>query len=139
MADVFSREKRSEIMSRVRGRGNAATELRLINIFREAGVTGWRRNTPLFGRPDFVFPKVRVAVFVDGCFWHGCAKHGSIPSSNQAFWEQKLRRNRARDRLVERTLRQSGWRVMRIWQHDLKNPERVVRRVKGMLARPHMP
>lgn len=119
MADVFPRTKRSEIMRHVTGTGNAATELKLIQIFRRNGITGWRRKYHLFGRPDFVFPHKRIAVFVDGEFWHGHRKRGQIPATNQAFWIAKIARNRARDRLVNRTLRAAHWTVIRIWQRDL--------------------
>lgn len=129
MADVFSRDKRSDIMSRVKSRGNRATELRLMRIFREYGIRGWRRHSAIFGNPDFVFPAARLAVFVDGCFWHSCPTHGSVPSSNCAFWSRKLDRNRMRDRQVRRKLCRLGWRVLRVWQHDLREPDRVVRRV----------
>ena len=71
MADVFDKDKRSTIMQKVRSKGNKSTELKLIEIFHEAGITGWKRNYPVKGHPDFVFLKKRVAVFVDGCFWHG--------------------------------------------------------------------
>jgi DNA mismatch endonuclease (patch repair protein) len=120
MADIYDREKRSEVMSRVRGSGNRSTELRLIAIFRKHSITGWRRNQRLPGRPDFVFPKQRLAVFVDGCFWHGCPLHGSIPRTNRRFWADKLARNKTRDRNVNRVLRKRGWRVLRIWQHELR-------------------
>lgn len=135
MADVFTREKRSEIMSRVKGGGNRATELKLIEVFRENGITGWRRNSPIFGKPDFVFPASRTAVFVDGCFWHGCPDHGSMPDSNRAFWERKLAGNVSRDRLVGRELRRRGWKVVRIWQHELKRPRNFIRRLKRALSR----
>ncbi|UYO46229.1 very short patch repair endonuclease [Rhodopseudomonas palustris] len=134
MTDVFSKQKRSEIMARVKGRGNAATELRLIAIFREHGITGWRRRRPVFGNPDFVFPAARLAVFVDGCFWHGCPVHGSIPKTNEAFWREKLERNRARDRAVMRRLRKLGWNPLRIWQHDLGDSSRLVRRLRRYLG-----
>jgi DNA mismatch endonuclease (patch repair protein) len=135
MADVFSATKRSEIMSRVRGRGNKATELALVIFLRRHGIVGWRRHVHLFGSPDFVFVKGRVAVFVDGCFWHGCAKHASLPMSNQVFWAAKLARNKARDRLVMRTLRQRGWHVVRVWQHELspKNEQRLLRRLRDAI------
>jgi DNA mismatch endonuclease (patch repair protein) len=129
MTDVFSKRKRSEIMSRVKGRGNEATEARLVHIFREHAISGWRRSYPVFGNPDFVFPESRLCVFVDGCFWHGCKRHGSQPTSNRAFWRRKLARNKSRDRVVNRTLRTLGWRVVRIWQHELLDPEAIVRRV----------
>lgn len=121
MADVFTKEKRSEIMSRVRGRGNKSTELRLINLFSSNGITGWRRGYPLFGKPDFVFPKMRVAIFVDGEFWHGHPTRSKIPETNRDFWEAKIKRNMARDRLVNRILKEKGWTVVRVWQYQLGN------------------
>lgn len=121
MADVFSKQKRSEIMSRVRGKENKATELKLISLFREHGIKGWRRNYPLFGKPDFVFPKERVTVFVDGEFWHGHPTRAKIPEDNREFWEKKIARNKARDREVNRTLRTKNWVVVRIWQHELRD------------------
>lgn len=129
MRDVFSKTKRSEIMSRIRSRGNQATEVALVRLFRADGITGWRRNRPVFGRPDFVFTQVRLAVFVDGCFWHSCPKHATFPSTRKDFWSRKLARNKARDRLVTRELRRRGWRVLRIWQHELKKPARVLARI----------
>ncbi|HWV51726.1 very short patch repair endonuclease [Pseudorhodoplanes sp.] len=133
MADVFSPQKRSEIMSRVKSRGNQLTEMRLIELFRTHGFVGWRRNARLFGRPDFVFRKQRVAVFVDGCFWHGCPRHGSVPASNREFWSAKLERNKKRDRLVVRELKKRGWTPLRIWQHELKRPGPLVRRLERIL------
>lgn len=135
MADVFSKHKRSEIMSRVRGCGNRATELCLINIFRQFSVVGWRRNQKLFGKPDFVFRDARLAIFVDGCFWHGCKTHRSTPKSNVEFWTNKIARNIRRDALVRRTLNADGWSVLRIWQHDLRYPSRVGSRVDRTLNR----
>ena len=120
MADIFTKKKRSEVMTRVRSRGNEATELALARWFRREGITGWRRNQRVFGKPDFVFWKERVAVFVDGCFWHGCPRHGTMPKQNGSFWRAKLARNKARDRLVARTLRSDGWKVVRIWEHELR-------------------
>ena len=124
------------IMSRVRGRGNKATELRMLDVFRQNRITGWRRHKRIFGKPDFIFLKARLAVFVDGCFWHGCPKHASEPASNRGFWRRKLERNKVRDRLVNRTLKYRGWRVLRVWQHELsqKNEPRLVSRIQRTLA-----
>ena len=135
MADVFTAAKRSVVMSLIRGSGNKDTELRLIAIFRAQRITGWRRHPPLFGKPDFVFPRLKIAVLVDGCFWHGCPTHGAKPKNNAEFWRKKLLANQARDRLVTRTLRQQGWRVVRIWEHDLtrKNEGRLLRRLRRHL------
>ncbi len=116
MPDVFTKEKRSAVMALIRSRGNRDTELRMIALFREHGITGWRRNARVFGKPDFVFRAAKVAVFVDGCFWHGCPRHATMPASNRVFWEAKLARNAARDREVTRALRKAGWRVLRVWE-----------------------
>ena len=150
MPDVFTKTKRSAVMARIRSRGNQATELALVRVFRALRITGWQRHVPIrnsqFGirnfrvRPDFVFPKLRLAVFVDGCFWHGCPKHATQPKGNAAFWRKKFAANRTRDRLVTRTLRRAGWRVLRIWEHELarKREATLVKRLAraGLAAVP---
>lgn len=135
MSDVFSIRKRSEVMSRIRSSGNKDTELALVRLFRNEGISGWRRRWPLTGKPDFVFRETRVAIFVDGCFWHGCSKHSRPPQSNQSYWRSKMIRNKARDRSVTRALRKKGWRVLRVWEHELarKNETCLLRRIKGAL------
>lgn len=107
-------------MSRIRGHGNKDTELALIKFFRRHQITGWRRKQAVFGKPDFVFLKLRLAVFVDGCFWHGCPIHASLPRNNAEFWKKKLAANKTRDRLVTRVLGLHGWKVLRIWEHEIK-------------------
>jgi len=112
----FGNLTRAELMSRIKGRGNKKTELRMAELFREHGITGWRRHQDLPGRPDFVFRRVKVAVFVDGCFWHGCPRHFRVPRTRTKFWMEKIRGNKARDRRVSRELRASGWKVLRVWE-----------------------
>ena len=130
MSDVFSKAKRSEVMSRIRSRGNKDTELALVKLFRRHKITGWRRHLHMFGKPDFVFLKARLAIFVDGCFWHGCPRHGTKPKTNAAFWRRKLAVNKDRDRLVSRILRAYGWQVVRIWECSLqKHPQACLKRV----------
>jgi DNA mismatch endonuclease (patch repair protein) len=133
MADVFSKKKRSQVMAAIRAKGNKTTELKLAAIFRAQGIKGWRRHQPLPGKPDFAFPKARLAVFVDGCFWHGCPKHGRRPDSNRAYWLPKLRRNRERDDSVTQTLYSRNWRVLRLWEHALHEPTKVASRVTQAL------
>ena len=89
----------------------------------------------VFGRPDFVFFAYHLAIFVDGCFWHGCPNHATKPKGNAEFWRRKFVANKDRDRLVTRNLRARGWRVLRIWEHELarRNEARLVRRIKGAL------
>jgi DNA mismatch endonuclease (patch repair protein) len=123
-------------MSRVRDRGNKATELALIALFRSRRITGWRRYQPVFGKPDFVFPKLRLVVFVDGCFWHGCPLHATKPKNNASFWRRKFAANQTRDLLVNQTLRRRGWCVLRIWEHELarKQEARLFWRIHRRLA-----
>jgi DNA mismatch endonuclease, patch repair protein len=138
MTDILTPAKRSALMAKVKAWGNASTELRLAAVFRALGITGWRRKADLVGKPDFVFPKLRLAVFVDGCFWHGCPIHATKPKQNAKFWREKIERNKARDRFVTRTLRARGWRVIRIWEHELaqRNARRLATRLKrcGLLS-----
>lgn len=188
MADVFTKRKRSEVMSRIRSRGNKDTELALAHILRRNKITGWRRHIAIRGRarsplratggasvpasrlasslappksgravlprgpnipaaqqgrpakpfrvkPDFAFPKLRLAIFVDGCFWHACPIHATKPKNNAAFWREKLAGNRRRDALVTRTLRRAGWRVLRLWEHELarKQEARLLRRIQKQI------
>jgi DNA mismatch endonuclease, patch repair protein len=135
MPDVFTKEKRSQVMAAIRSRGNKDTELKLASILRAARITGWRRHQPLPGKPDFVFRRERVALFVDGCFWHGCPKHGRQPGTNTAYWARKLSRNKARDRSVSRTLCQAGWLVIRLWEHQLSDPVAVAAKISRALAK----
>lgn len=137
MADVFDKGMRSRIMSGVRSHGNKSTELRMIALFRSHGISGWRRYSRLFGNPDFLFPKLRVAMFVDGCFWHNCPQHKTRPSTNRLFWKTKLDRNQCRDRLVTRTLHTRGWKVVRVWQHELTraNRPRLISRIRRILTK----
>ncbi|MGI8480752.1 MAG: very short patch repair endonuclease [Chthoniobacterales bacterium] len=125
-------------MSCIRGHGNRGTEVALVNLFRRKRITGWRRHQTVFGKPDFVFSRERIAVFVDGCFWHrhrGC-KFSYTPKSRTEFWLPKFEKNIARDRLVTRTLRRAGWRVIRVWECQLSSAQalRSVNRIERALS-----
>ena len=133
MADVHNREQRSHNMSRIRSSGNASTELRFIELLRSSGITGWRRKSLLPGKPDVVFREKKLAVFLDGCFWHSCPYCKMIPTSNCEYWTWKFARNAARDKSINKELRTSGWTVLRIWEHSLKNPSRVLIRMARFL------
>jgi len=116
-------------MAKIRSKGNKDTELKLAAILRAKRIKGWRRHQALPGRPDFAFRRQRLAIFVDGCFWHGCPTHGRNPSSNRSCWLPKLRRNRKRDATVKRDLSKAGWFVIRLWEHDLASPHRVANKI----------
>jgi DNA mismatch endonuclease (patch repair protein) len=139
MADVWTKNKRSEVMSLVRSRGNKDTEMVLVRLLRKHKITGWPRHVSLLGKPDFTFREHRVTVFVDGCFWHCCPKHGRRPKSNRRFWRHKFSMNKKRDKYVNQTLRRHGWRVLRIWEHALNRRRRLgtVRRIQKALSARH--
>jgi len=159
-------------MARIRGRGNKETEIALVKLLRVAGIAGWRRQQvirvddaerragtarPTNVRADFIFPKQRLVVFVDGCFWHGCPQHSppvkwlrrssmaetarsfdklrmtTRRRTGKAFWRAKLAANKRRDRFVTRSLRRQGWTVIRIWEHELATrPRRCIERIKAV-------
>lgn len=136
MADIWTKEKRSEVMAAIRGKENRSTELRMIALMRASGIKGWRGHQPLPGKPDFIFRKEKVAVFVDGCFWHGCPRCFREPSSRPEYWGPKIAGNRKRDRRVTRQLRAKGWSVIRVWECSLKKrPEATVARLQRILGR----
>ncbi|MGB0581577.1 MAG: very short patch repair endonuclease [Limisphaerales bacterium] len=128
---AFSQSRR-QIMQSIRGKGNKTTEMRMVAIFRELGITGWRRHQKLPGKPDFVFRKSKVAVFVDGCFWHGCPRCYQAPQTRSEFWRNKVETNQRRDRRVSRQLRDMGWSVHRFWECRLKDSCLVWNRLHGL-------
>ena len=128
--DILTSAQRSARMSRIRGKGNEKTEVRLAKLLRREEIIGWRRHLPIPGRPDFAFRKQKVAVFVDGCFWHRCLRCFRLPKQNRAFWKAKIEGNRRRDRSVNGRLRRVGWKVIRIRECQLKNKRSVVERIK---------
>lgn len=108
----------------------------MARLLREYGLSGWRRHQPLPGKPDFAWRSERVALFVDGCFWHGCPRHYRRPSANVEFWVEKLRQNVARDRRVSRALRAQGWIVIRVWECRVHSSISINRIRRGLGAGP---
>lgn len=135
MADVFTERKRSLVMASIRSKSNRDTELKLVKILKGSRIIGWRRNQVLVGKPDFVFRKQRLAIFVDGCFWHCCPTHGRQPTSNTSYWSRKLERNKLRDRSVNRYLRKNGWHVLRIWEHELRYADQIAKKIVRALKK----
>lgn len=130
VADVFTRQKRSWLMARVRNTGTAP-ELELGRVLRRIGLRGWRSQLrTACGRPDIAFPVERVAVYVDGAFWHGHPSKFRFGKSG-AFWDAKVGRNIARDRQERARLRRDGWSVLRVWDFEaLRAPERAAERIR---------
>ena len=119
--DHVSPTTRSSIMRAVKSKGARSTERRLRAAIVANGLRGWRMHADeLPGKPDFVFPESKIAIFVDGCFWHGCPKCYRRPHSSQSYWDNKVAGNIARDKSRRAELRKSGWRVLRFWEHEIK-------------------
>ena len=136
---------RSQLMSRIKSKGNRSTELRMRMLLVRAGIAGWRMHAKgIAGNPDFVFPGERIAVFVDGCFWHGCPLCGHIPESNQKYWQKKILGNMERDERLRSKLTQDGWTILQVWEHELDDTSAVLSEVQSVLEqagtrRPHRP
>lgn len=126
MADVFDEKKRSEIMRKVRSKNNKSTELKLIQVFEENDIKGWKRNYPVKGHPDFVFLNKKIAVFVDGCFWHGHDCRNTRPSTNGNYWMKKREKNMKHDTEITALFEQRGWTVIRIWECELNKKNRDI-------------
>jgi DNA mismatch endonuclease (patch repair protein) len=135
MKDPLSKAERSALMAKVRSMGNRSTELVVETVLRTTKIRGWKKHPKaIVGRPDFYFPKAKLAVFVDGCFWHACPRCGRIPKTRIAFWTTKIDTNRRRDARVRRKLRLAGIATMRIWEHEALGG-RWMRRLQRRLAR----
>lgn len=135
MADVFDSTKRSDIMRCVRSKKNKSTELRLIEIFKQNEIKGWRRNYPVKGHPDFVFLEKKIAVFVDGCFWHGHDCRNTRPEDHKEYWQKKREQNAKHDQEVTAMFERRGWTVLRIWECELKreNEKKLTERCSQLL------
>lgn len=130
------RPQRSRLMSKIKPKGNKSTELPLRLALVRARVSGWQMQpSDLVGRPDFYFRRKRLAVFVDGCFWHACSRCGHLPHTRSSFWKLKFKRNRRRARIVAKELRQRRITIIRFWEHEVKrNPDRVAKKIRVLLS-----
>ena len=122
MTDIFDRQKRSAVMAAVKSSGTSP-ERALSAALAKKGLRPGKPRRKIHGRPDFSFSATKVAVFVDGCFWHMCPEHYREPVGNRGFWHEKALRNSQRDATVDKALTDEGWLVIRIWEHDLKTRE----------------
>lgn len=119
MADILTKEQRSYTMSMIKGK-DTKPEIALRKLLFASGLRGYRIHYSLPGKPDIVFPKSKIAVFIDGCFWHKCPKCSiKNPTTNKKYWRKKIESNIKRDKVVNAELRRRGWKVMRIWEHEI--------------------
>ncbi|HOV98874.1 MAG TPA: very short patch repair endonuclease [Bacteroidota bacterium] len=132
MADTFTKEQRSEIMRKVKSYHNKSTEMKVIEYFKENKIKGWRRNFKLYGKPDFVFSEQRIAIFIDGCFWHGHDCRNTKPKDNFEYWQTKIARNKQRDKIVTKMLITKKWTVIRIWECELKHEKTLKKKLKAV-------
>ncbi len=135
MSDIFDKEKRSEIMSVIHSKGNKSTELKIIQFFKENNINGWRRNYNVKGHPDFIFLKRKIAIFVDGCFWHGHDCRNTRPADNSDYWQNKRDRNVKHDKEITALFESRGWTVIRIWECELKksNASQLMKKLNILL------
>lgn len=133
--DKFDPLTRSRTMAAVRSTGNRSTEWRLRPYLIQAGLRGWKVQAfDLPGKPDFIFLKERVAIFVDGCFWHGCPSCFRMPQTNKKYWQDKITRNIKRDKQNLKKLRALNWKVIRLWEHQLKeSPIDCINRIRTII------
>lgn len=128
MADVLTKKQRSYCMSQIRAR-NTQPEIILRKAIFSTGIRGYRLHYKLAGKPDIVFPKRKIVIFIDGCFWHKCPKCFKKPDTNKKFWKVKIDSNVARDRIVNVVLKKDGWKILRIWEHELENQKLIKRKI----------
>lgn len=118
MADKVSAKVRSEIMSSIKSSGTKLENLLTHDLWKKG--FRFRKNVKeLIGKPDIAIKKYKIVVFIDSCFWHGCQKHCRMPSSNETYWSNKIRRNKLRDKNVNEYYKKIGWSILRIWEHDI--------------------
>lgn len=131
MTDIFTPEKRSWVMSRIRGT-NTKIDLRMKELLSENGYK-FEMYPKLFGSPDFVIKRKKIIIYCDGDFWHGY-KYDEKKKPAKKFWRDKIRGNVERDKKISRKLRRSGWSVLRLWEHDIeRNPDKCMRRIKAKI------
>lgn len=129
---AVSRQTRAT-MRAVRSQGNRSTEWRLRATLVRAGIRGWCVQPALPERPDFLFAADKLAIFVDGCFWHSCGQCGHLPRTRSGFWREKFQLTKVRDDLATRSLQSRGYRVLRLWEHELVEPTKALRRIRLFL------
>ena len=132
--DILSQSQRSYCMSQVRGK-NTKPEKIVRSIIRKLGFRYRLHYKKLPGKPDLVFPSRKEVIFVHGCYWHRhtCRKGKSIPATNTEFWEQKLERNKERDKENRKELYKLGWDVLTIWECQIKNHEKLINRIDNFI------
>jgi DNA mismatch endonuclease (patch repair protein) len=135
MTDVLTQEQRKLNMSRIRGK-NTGPEIKLRKMLWSQGIRGYRIHYNLPGKPDIVFTKKKIAIFIDGCFWHKCPACFQEPETRKEFWMKKIQSNVDRDKKVNEQLKADGWTILRFWEHDVrKNPDTIVKKISETIEK----
>jgi DNA mismatch endonuclease (patch repair protein) len=135
MTDVLTPEQRKHNMSRIRAK-NTGPEVKLRKLLSAAGIRGYRIHYTLPGKPDIVFTKRKITIFIDGCFWHKCPVCFQEPETRREFWLKKIQSNVDRDKKVDEQLKNKGWTVLRFWEHDVrKNPDTIVKKISELTGK----
>lgn len=128
MVDTFTKEQRSQIMAKIKSK-DTKPEIFFRKLLYSKGIR-YRTHYPIDGKPDVVIVSQKIAIFVDGCFWHKCPKCCRLPNSNKDYWIEKIEKNVKRDKKINETLKSKGWKVIRIWEHEIKeNLEGALKKV----------
>jgi len=129
MTDTVSKKKRSEIMSKIRSK-DSKIEIAFRKTLWSEGFRYSKNSSKYFGKPDLILKKYKIVIFLDSCFWHGCKKHCRMPATNKKYWTEKIERNKQRDKEVNKYYKRLGWKIFRIWEHEIqKNFDKVTSRI----------
>lgn len=132
MPDIFSKKKRSQIMSKIRSR-ETKLEFQFKKLMKDYK---FKYQPKIFGKPDFASKKLKIAVFIDSCFWHKCLRHFRKPKTNNAYWTPKINRNVERAKEVNVFLKKQGWKVLRFWEHEInKNPKKCIAKISRIYSK----
>lgn len=137
MSDIFTKKKRSEIMSRIKNK-NSGIEKQFADILRKFSIKYRTHPLKLFGKPDFILIEQKIPIFIDSCFWHGCGYHCKLPESNKNFWREKIRNNRIRDKKIRQEYGNNDKKIIRVWEHELKNNNKIskiIDKIKDMIKK----
>ena len=133
MTDIFSKKKRSEIMSKVKSK-DTKIEIEFRKAIWKTGFRYRKNPSGYFGKPDLISKKNKTIIFIDSCFWHGCKKHCLLPSTRKKYWLPKIERNKQRDKEVNRYYKKLGWKIIRVWEHRIiKNFNQEIKKMIKLL------
>lgn len=132
MTDIVSRNKRSEIMSRIKSKDSKIETLFRKELWKK-GFRYSKNSSKYFGKPDIVLLKYKTVILIDSCFWHGCKKHCRIPTTRKKYWIEKIERNKKRDKEVSKYYKKQGWKILRVWEHEIKKRSEEITKLLSII------